>query len=371
MDNPVQQARHLGQSMWLDNVARGLLTSGEMRRLIALGISGATSNPTIFEKAIDGSTDYDEALKELALGGASTVGIYEALTQADIRATADLLRPLYEETNGQDGYVSLEVNPGLAYDTEGTVAEAQRLFRALDRPNVMIKVPATTEGIPAIRRLIGSGVNVNVTLIFSLEVYREVCQAYIEGLHHLSAGGGEVARIASVASFFVSRVDTAVDRLLQERIGQGGADLQGLLGRAAVANAKLAYQRFKTIFGGERFASLLAQGPRVQRPLWASTSTKNPAYSDVMYVEPLIGPHTVNTLPPVTLQAFLDHGRVAASIEQGIGEAEELMEGLRAASIDMEQVTSDLLTEGVKLFADSFDKLLRGIEEKKARLPRR
>ena len=368
MDNPIQQAQRLGQSIWLDNVGRGLLSSGEMARLIALGITGATSNPTIFEKAIDGTTDYDQALKELALAGTGTQEIYEELTQADIRATADLLRPIYEERKGADGYVSLEVNPALAHDTEGTVAEAQRLFQALARPNVMIKVPATAEGIPAIRRLIAAGVNVNVTLIFSLEVYRQVAEAYIGGLEGRAAAGGEVAKIASVASFFVSRVDTAVDRLLQQRFSQGQAESQGLLGRAATANAKLAYQRFKAIFGAERFASVKAQGARAQRPLWASTSTKNPAYSDVMYVEPLIGPHTVNTMPPVTLQAFLDHGKAAVTLEQGVGEAEELMQTLAAAGIDMEQVTSDLLTEGIRLFADSFDKLLRGIEEKRARL---
>ena len=368
MTNAVQDAQRLGQSIWYDNMRRGLLASGELRRLIDQGVSGLTSNPTIFEKAIAGSTDYDEALVTLARQDKGVGEIYKALVVEDIRAVADLLRPIYERTGGTDGYASLEVSPTLSYDTEGTIAEAKRLFLALERSNVMIKVPATPEGIPAIRRLIGQGINVNVTLIFSLEAYRQVMEAYITGLEDLAASGGDVSRVASVASFFVSRLDTAVDGLLEERIRKGHEYLRPLLGKAAIANAKLAYQAFKGTFGGERFATLRANGAQVQRPLWASTGTKNPAYSDVLYVESLIGSDTVDTLPPATLIVFLEHGRVKATLQQDESEAEETMEALAAAGVNMEQVTAKLLTDGVESFADSFEKLMANIEEKRARL---
>ena len=368
MDSVVQQVQRLGQSFWFDNISRGLIESGELQRLIDLGVGGLTSNPTIFEKAIAGSSDYDDAILELARAGKNVEETYEALTIEDIRAAADLLRLTYDRTERADGYASLEVSPHLAYDTDGTVAEARRLFATLDRSNVMIKVPATSEGIPAVRRLIGQGINVNVTLTFSLDAYRNVRQAYIDGLEDLEHSGGDVSRVASVASFFVSRVDTAVDKLLEERAADGGDDVKELLGRAAIANAKLAYRNFRDDFGGERFASLRPKGAQVQRPLWASTSTKNPEYSDVMYVESLIGPDTVNTLPEATLTAFLEHGQAARTLDQDVQDAALDIDSMEQAGISMEQVTAKLLADGVKLFADSYDKLIANIEEKRVQL---
>ena len=369
MSNPVQDVQRLGQSIWYDNIRRGLLDSGELKRLIEMGVTGLTSNPTIFEKAIAGSTDYDEALTELARSDKSVDESYEALVIEDIRNTADLLRPIYDRTNGVDGYASLEVSPKLAHDTAGTTAEARRLFGALDKPNVMIKVPATAEGIPAVRQLISEGININVTLIFSLEAYRQVMEAYIAGLEEYIAGGGDPSRIASVASFFVSRVDTAVDTLLEERMRQGGPDdVKALMGKAAIANAKLAYREFQQVFGEERFSGLKDKQARPQRPLWASTSTKNPAYSDLMYVEALIGPDTVDTLPPATLTALLEYGKPGLTLEQGTYQAEEHLQALEEAGISMTQVTDNLLADGVKSFADSFDTLLANISEKMASL---
>ena len=368
MSNPVQDVQRLGQSIWYDNIRRGLLDSGELKRLIEMGVTGLTSNPTIFEKAIAGSTDYDEALTELARSDKSVDDSYEALVIEDIRNTADLLRPIYDRTGGVDGYASLEVSPKLAHDTAGTTAEARRLFGALDKPNVMIKVPATAEGIPAVRQLISEGININVTLIFSLEAYRQVMEAYIAGLEEYVAGGGDPSRIASVASFFVSRVDTAVDALLEERMRQGAPDMQALMGKAAIANAKLAYREFQQVFGEERFSGLKGKQARPQRPLWASTSTKNPAYSDLMYVEALIGPDTVDTLPPATLTALLEYGKPGLTLAQGTEQAEEHLQALEEAGISMTQVTDKLLADGVKSFADSFDTLLANISEKMAKL---
>ena len=368
MVNAFEQIRQLGQSIWYDNMRRGLIKSGELQRLIDSGLSGLTSNPTIFEKAIAGSTDYDDSLLALAREGKSAEEIYEDMVVEDIQTAADLLRPVYDQTRGADGYASLEPSPYLAHDTEGTIAEVRRQFAALDRPNVMIKVPGTPEGIPAIRRLIGQGININITLIFSLDAYRQVREAYIAGLEDLAGSGGDVSRVASVASFFVSRVDTAVDGLLEERIGQGEEELKALLGKAAIVNAKLAYRDFKVTFGDERFVSLGDKGARVQRPLWASTGTKNPAYSDVLYVESLIGADTVNTMPPATLTAFLEHGAAAETLDQDVGGAERTLDSLEEAGIGMERVTDKLLADGVKSFADSFDKLIANIEEKRARL---
>ncbi|MCH8087638.1 MAG: bifunctional transaldolase/phosoglucose isomerase, partial [Chloroflexi bacterium] len=368
MDNPVLEARRLGQSIWYDNIRRGLITSGELGRLIETGVTGLTSNPTIFERAIAGSTDYDEALLGMANSGKSTAETFEALAIDDIRAAADLLLPIYEATGGVDGYASLEVSPTLAHDTEGTVAEAERLYSVLDRPNVMIKVPATPEGIPAVRRLIARGINVNVTLIFALDAYREVVEAYIRGLEELTQNGGEAGGVASVASFFISRIDTAVDALIEERGRLGRDNLGHLLGKAAIANAKLAYKAFRDTFHGERFASLAGQGGRAQRPLWASTGTKNPAYSDVLYMDSLIGPDTVNTVPPATLTAFLEHGTASPTLERDLLDAQETMQALERAGIDVNKVTSRLLADGVKSFAESFEKLLANIEEKRARL---
>jgi len=368
MTSPVQEVQRLGQSVWYDNIRRGLIRSGELQQLIDVGVSGVTSNPTIFEKAIAGSTDYDEALLGLAQDAKSTQELFEALAIEDIRAAADLLRPIYDRTNGVDGYASLEVSPELAHNTGGTISEAKRLFGALDRPNVMVKVPATPEGISAVRRLIGQGININVTLIFSLDAYRQVAEAYIAGLEDLARSGGEVSRVASVASFFVSRVDTAVDGQLEDGIREGREELKDLLGKAAIANVKLAYRDFKALFGDERFAALREKGARVQRPLWASTGTKSPAYSDVQYVESLIGPDTVNTVPPATLSAFLERGSAVATLEQGLEEAASLTQSLAAAGINMEQVTSKLLADGLESFAGSFRTLLANIEDKKTRL---
>ena len=360
----------LGQSVWYDNIRRGLIISGELQRLIDRGIVGVTSNPTIFQRAIAASNDYDAALRDLALAGHSTPEIYEALAIADIQAAADLLRPVYERTAGDDGYVSLEVSPDLAHDTEGTVDAARRLFDAIGRPNVMIKVPATPAGLPAITRLIADGVNINVTLIFSVQVYAQVADAYIAGLERRLAAGLPLDNVRSVASVFVSRIDTAVDALLQERLAASDdaatrARIEALLGKAAIANSKITYRRFQEIFGAPRFQALRARGARVQRPLWASTSTKNPAYRDVVYVEELIGPDTVNTMPPATIDAFADHGRVRQTLTEGLAEAEATLTQLTALGIDLEAVMQRLLDEGVKAFADSVHDLLACIDAKR------
>jgi transaldolase/glucose-6-phosphate isomerase len=364
--NAIQEAQRHGQGIWLDYIRRSLLKSGEFQGLINQGISGVTSNPTIFEKVIVGSTDYDEAILTLAKADKDIGEIYETIVVADIQTAADLLCPIFDRTSGLDGYASLEVSPLLAHDTNGTIKEAKRLFAALDRPNVMIKVPATDEGIPAIRYLISAGINVNVTLIFSLDMYQQVMKAYIAGMEDSVKHTGNV--VASVASFFLSRIDTAVDTLLDERIRQGQEELRNLLGKAAIANAKLAYKAFRDNFDGERFTALKAKGARVQRPLWASTGTKNPAYSDVMYVEPLIGSGTVNTMPPAVINAFLEHGRAEMTLGLDTTEPEQVLADLAAADISLEQVTTKLLADGVKAFADSFEKLMVGIEEKRARL---
>ncbi|MCI0845587.1 MAG: bifunctional transaldolase/phosoglucose isomerase [Chloroflexi bacterium] len=368
MTNSVQDVQHLGQSIWYDNIRRGLIKSGELQSLIDLGVTGVTSNPTIFEKAIAGSSDYDETLLELAKDGKSAQELFEAFAIEDIQATADLLRPVYDRTVGVDGYASLEVSPRLAHDTQGTISEVERLFDALDRPNVMVKVPATPEGIAAIRHLTGLGINLNVTLIFSRSAYRKVAEAYIGGLEDLAQSGGDVSKVASVASFFVSRLDTAVDALLEEKIRGGSEDLKSLLGKAAIANAKQAYRDFNEIFSGAAFKALKQKGARVQRPLWASTGTKNPGYSDVLYLESLVGPDTVNTVPPATLTAFISHGRAAVTLDQGVDEADAQMRGLAAAGISLEQVTEQLLTAGLDGFSESFEKLLANIDDKQARL---
>ena len=368
MMNPVQEARRLGQSIWYDNMRRGLLSSGELQRLIDLGVSGLTSNPTIFEKAIAGSTDYDDALPSLIRSGKTAEEAYEALAIEDIQAAADLLRPIYDETEGVDGYASLEVSPKLAHDVDGTVAAARRLFAALERPNAMIKVPATPEGIPAFRQLTADGINVNVTLLFSVDVYRQVMDAYIAGLEELSDNGGDVSGMGSVASFFVSRVDTAVDGPLEARIGAGETELTPLLGKAAIANGKIAYEHFSKTFSSSRFKSLRKQGARVQRLLFGSTGTKNPAYGDVYYLEALIGRDTVNTVPPATLTAFLEHGVAALTITKDQKDARNALQGLADAGISMRAVTDKLLADGVKSFADSFDSLLENVEQKQARL---
>jgi transaldolase/glucose-6-phosphate isomerase len=352
----------LGQSIWYDNIRRALLDHGDLQALVEAGVTGVTSNPSIFEKAIAGSDDYDKALGEMVPEGGSEAELYEALAIEDIQRAADILRPVYDRTEGVDGYVSLEVSPTLAHDTEGTVAEARRLFATVDRPNVMIKVPATPAGAPAIEALIGEGININVTLIFSLEQYRAVTQAYIAGLEKLAASGGDLSQVASVASFFVSRIDTAVDRHLDE-IGN-----RALQGKIAIASAKAAYGLFKEIFSGERWNRLVERGARIQRPLWASTSTKNPIYPDTLYVDALIGADTVNTIPPATLDAFLDHGTVAATLEREMDRAREQLAQLADLGVDLEAITEKLQEEGVASFASAFESLMSSIADKREQL---
>lgn len=358
----LQKLANLGQSIWLDYISRSFIASGELKKLVDKGLRGVTSNPTIFEKAIAGSTVYNEDLKRLVESGRTVEQIYEALVFDDIRRAADILLPVYKKTNCLDGYVSLEVNPNLAHDTEATITEARHLFAELERPNVMIKVPATPAGIPAIEKLIGEGVNVNVTLIFSLEQYEAVANAYIGGLEKLASAGGDLAKVGSVASFFISRVDTAVDEALKK---VGKTEMQG---KIAVDQAKIAYARFKEIFSGERWEKLAAKGARVQRPLWASTSTKNPAYPNTLYVEKLVGPDTVNTLPPATLDVFLDHGTVGTTLENDVEGAGRRIAKLAGLGIDFDAITKQILEEGVKSFAKSFEALLASVTEKREKL---
>ena len=366
--NPLLELQKHGQSVWQDFIQRSQTLSGGLKKLIDEdGVRGQTSNPTYFEKAIAGSDDYDEALNALVEDGKSVSEIFEALAVDDIKAATDLFRPVYDALAAADGYVSLEVSPDLAHDTEATIEEARRLFAAVDRPNVMIKVPGTPAGMPAIEQLISEGINVNVTLLFSLEAYEQAANAYIAGLERHAEGNGEdLSRIASVASFFLSRVDVLVDKRLDALIEESEdtaaqKEMRALLGKAAVAQAKLAYARFKSIFRTDRFRALEEKGARVQRPLWASTGTKNPDYSDVMYIEPLIGPDTINTIPPATIDAFRDHGKVAPTLEQGLEDAEAALGGLGEFGIDMDGVTDQLLEDGVRIFAQSYHDLIDSI----------
>ena len=368
-ENPLKALIRFGQSVWLDYIRRDLITTGELARLIEDdGLRGMTSNPTIFEKAIAGSTDYTKPLAELAKrGDLDAKGIYEHLAIRDIQDAADVLRGVYDQTKRRDGYVSLEVSPYLAHKTQETIDEARRLWKTVGRDNVMIKVPGTPEGIPAIRELIGSGININVTLLFAQDVYEKVAEAYIAGLEDLAGRGGDVSRIGSVASFFVSRIDTLIDGKIDATLknppaGSDQALLRSLQGKVAIANAKLTYQLYKKIFSGPRWQALAGRGAETQRVLWASTGTKNPAYSDVLYVEELIGPDTVNTIPPATFDAFRDHGKPRASLEQNLDAAHKTMDDLERAGISMKAVTDQLTDDGVKLFADAFDKLLAAVE---------
>jgi len=349
----------LGQAIWLDYIRRSFIRSGELQKLIDQGVRGVTSNPAIFEKAIGHSDDYDDQMQELVVAGKSVEEIYESLAVDDIKQATDLFRPVYDETQGADGYVSLEVSPSLANDTQGTLAEARRYFAELHRPNLMIKVPATPEGIPAIEQLISEGINVNITLMFSMEHYEAVAEAYIAGLEKLAMKGGDLSQVSSVASFFVSRVDAKLDPKLVEL---GAPDLKS---KIAIANTKLVYQRFKEIFSGERWEKLAAKGARVQRPLWASTSTKDPSLPDTLYVDTLIGPYTVNTVPPETLTAFLDHGTVAVTVEDGIDEARSQIAKLADVGIDLHKATEELQTEGVDKFIKPFTSLLNTISQKR------
>lgn len=357
----LHELQKLGQSVWLDYISRSLISSGGLTDLVRKGVRGVTSNPTIFEKAIAGSADYDDELKRLASAGKSAAEIYDALVTEDIRNAADALRPVYDESEGADGFVSLEVSPALAHDTQQTIADAIRYFKAVNRPNVMIKVPASQEGLPAIRELIGHGINVNVTLMFGIQHYRSVADAYIGGLETLDAAGGNLNRVASVASFFVSRVDTKADPLLESK------GVPQFAGKLAIANSRLAYDEFKKTFFGPRWEKLAAKGARVQRVLWASTSTKNPNYKDTLYIDELIGAHTVNTLPPNALEAFLEHGIVKETITAEIGESREMIASLASLGIDFDALTETLQTEGIDAFAKSFEALMKAIEAKRAR----
>jgi len=371
MTNPLLQLKALGQSVWYDNIDRSQLVSGQFKRLLDEdGICGVTANPTIFEKSISSGHAYDEQINQLIREGKSTNEIYEALIIQDIRTVADILRPIYDSANRQDGFVSLEVSPDLAHDTEGTLSEVRRFWKMVDRPNLMIKIPGTPEGIPAVLQALTEGINVNITLIFSISTYRQVAEAFISALEARRAAGEDISHMASVASFFVSRVDTLVDKLLEDKVKATSntseqQHLKSLEGKAAIANARLVYQDFKKIFNTPRFAALKQAGAYVQRPLWASTSTKNPAYRDVLYAEELIGPDTVDTMPLETIENFRDHGRVRLSIEDNLEEADQVFDALEKIGIHYDQVTQQLQDEGVQKFADSFHKLFEGIAEKR------
>jgi transaldolase len=369
--NPLKILGTLGQSLWLDYIRRDLITSGQLRRLIEEdGLRGMTSNPSIFEKAIIESHEYAQDIRTMALEGKGVNAIYETLSQRDVQSAADEFRSLYDKTDGQDGYVSLEVNPHLAHDTKGTVEEARRLWKTLGRPNVLIKVPATSEGVSAIQELISEGINVNVTLLFGLARYRQVANAYLAGLAARAALGKPVNHVASVASFFVSRIDVLVDPLLETVIAHGGekaALAKTMRGQVAIASAKMAYHIYKEVFRSDRFKELAAQGARAQRVLWASTSTKNSAYSDVKYVEALIGPDTVNTTPLETLDAYRDHGDPNARLEQDVEEARLVLERLPKLDINIDKVTGQLEDEGVEKFNKPFDKILQTLAKSSPR----
>jgi len=371
MANPLLQLKALGQSVWYDNIDRSQLVSGQFKRLLDEdGICGVTANPTIFEKSISSGHAYDEQINQLIREGKSTNEIYEALIIQDIRTVADILRPIYDSANRQDGFVSLEVSPDLAHDTEGTLSEVRRFWKMVDRPNLMIKIPGTPEGIPAVLQALTEGINVNITLIFSISTYRQVAEAFISALEARRTAGEDISHMASVASFFVSRVDTLVDKLLEDKVKATSntseqQHLKSLEGKAAIANARLVYQDFKKIFNTPRFAALKQAGAYVQRPLWASTSTKNPAYRDVLYAEELIGPDTVDTMPFETIENFRDHGRVRLSIEDNLEEAHQVFDALEKIGIHYDQVTKQLQDEGVQKFADSFHTLFEGIAEKR------
>lgn len=368
--NTTQQLYEAGQAVWYDNIQRRLLQNGELAGMIERGeIRGVTSNPSIFMNAITHSDDYDAALAPLAREGLSTQEIYDRLSIADIQAAADLFLPYYRKSWCCDGFVSLEVSPYLAHDTAGTLAEAQRLWRAVNRPNLMIKIPATREGLPAITAALADGLNVNVTLIFSRQRYAEVMEAYLKGLEQRAAAGLKIDSVASVASFFVSRLDTKVDGWLQKLVDAGGPKAEGarsLMGKTAIANARLAYADFKEVFAGKRFAALQVRDATVQRPLWASTSTKNPAYRDVVYIEELVGCDTVNTIPPQTLLAFLDHGKVRRdSLEEDLDAARMVAPALAGLGLSLDDATRQLEEEGVTSFADAFTALLKSVEERR------
>lgn len=367
----INQLHELGQSIWLDYIERRMVHNGELKQLVDEGLRGVTSNPTIFQQAISKSDAYKDDLQTLAKQEQDPKVIFEKLAIADIQAACDILRPVWDAANGADGFVSIEVAPDLAYDTDATIAEARRLRDAIDRPNLMVKVPATAAGVPAIRQLIADGLNINVTLIFALERYAEVKDAYLSGLEDRVKAGKPIDHIASVASFFVSRVDVEVDKRLEKKAEKDADQREALLrmlGKTAVANAKLAYRQFQQVFSGSRWEALREKGAQLQRPLWASTSTKNPDYPDLLYVDNLIGPHTVNTMPPATLEAFRDHGVIARTVDEDINTAEAILVGLETVGISMQDVTDQLEKEGVQKFADSYDELLETITQRRKEL---
>jgi transaldolase/glucose-6-phosphate isomerase len=369
--NPLKELLTFGQSMWLDYIRRDLFSSGKLKKLIDDdGLRGMTSNPAIFEKAIADSTLYDDVLKSLAgRSDLDTTARYEQLAIRDIQDAADILRPVYDSTKGRDGYVSLEVSPYLAHKTKETIEEARRLWKAVGRENVMIKIPGTAAGLPAIQQCISEGININITLLFAKDVYEKVAEAYIAGVEQLAANGGNVKKMASVASFFISRIDSLVDSQIEAKIKtttdpKQQALLKNLLGKVAIANGKQAYQSYQRIFSGPRWDALAAKGAQTQRVLWASTSTKNPAYRDVVYIEELIGPDTVNTIPPATIDAFRDHGKPRKSLTENVAAANQTMDDLAAAGISIKAATDKLTDDAVKLFAEAFDKLLAAVEKR-------
>ena len=368
VNNPLRKLQALGQSIWIDFIRRETTTSGELQQMIEQdGVSGVTSNPSIFEKAIAEGHEYESAIQRLISEGKTVDEIYRRLTVEDIQMVADVLRPVYDRTAGGDGFVSLEVSPGLANDTAGTIEEARRLWSLVDRSNVMIKVPATQQGLPAIWQLTGEGINVNITLLFGLPRYREVADSYITGLETLASSGGDLKQVASVASFFLSRIDVLLDPLLEEKSQAGGptaALARRLQGQAAIASAKVAYQIYREIFESSRFKRLADQGAKPQKLLWASTSTKNPEYSDTKYIEPLIGPETINTLPVESLVAYRDHGDPQRSLVQHVPEAYQTLSNLSRMGIDLDAVTHQLEEEGIKKFVTAFDRLIALLQEK-------
>ena len=369
--NRIKALEKFGQAIWLDYIRRSLITSGDLKRMIDEDrLKGMTSNPSIFEKAIVGGADYAQQLESLyAEPGLDATAIYERVAIQDIQSAADVLRSVYDETRGRDGYVSMEVSPYLARETEASLNEARRLWKAISRPNVMIKIPGTTEGVPAIRRALSEGININITLLFAQQRYEDVAEAFISGLEEYAEKGGGLGRMASVASFFVSRIDTLVDSIVEQKLKQGSAGgdralLESVVGKVAIANARLTYQKYKEIISTPRWKALEAKGARPQRLLWASTSTKNPKYRDVMYVEELIGPDTVNTVPTNTLEAFRDHGNARLSLDDDIKGAARTMESLAKAGISMKEVTDKLVVDGVRLFSEAFDKLLGAVGQR-------
>ncbi len=369
-NNPLLELKQLGQVIWLDSIRRGQILSGELKRLIETdGLTGETANPSLFEKAIASSSDYDDAIRQMPDGN-TPLEIYETLAIQDVQMAADVFRPIYEQTHGEDGFVSLEISPNLAHDTEGSIAEAQRFFATLNRPNVLIKIPGTQEGLPAIEECLYRGININITLLFARQAYQDVAWAYIRALERRAAEGKPIDRVASVASFFVSRIDTLADKLIDVELHSTTdvvriAKLEALKGRVAIANAQLAYQSFKEIFSDPRFVALKEKGARVQRPLWASTSTKDPRLSDILYVETLIGSETINTLPLETINAYRDHGQPRLTIEKDLAGARQTLQNLAEIGIDLDAITQQVLGEGVEKFNVALDKLLQSIEAKR------